>query len=52
MLKAIAESRGYKINGRYYDLINKSDKDNRSADEIVLDIIKRAGLKVEHNGSS
>lgn len=31
---------------RYYDLVNKPEEDTRTGDEIVLDVIKKAGLEV------
>ena len=41
---------GYQMNVRYHDLLPetkaKDNEDNRTGDEIALDIIKRAGLKV------
>lgn len=36
------------INHRYADMIKPQKIDNRSGDEIVLDIISRHGLKVEN----
>ena len=31
---------------RYYDMVNKQHKETKSADEIVADIVARAGLGV------
>ena len=51
-LKLIAEntaniSRGQYMKLRYYDIIQPAKVDNRTGDEIVEDIIKRAGLVVK-----
>ena len=35
------------MKARYYDIIHPSKVDNRTGDEIVEDIIKRAGLVVK-----
>ena len=50
-LKLIAEntaniSRGQYMKSRYYDIIHPAKADTRTGDEIVEDIIKRAGLVV------
>ena len=47
-LKLIAENTGnISLKLRYYDIINPKKADNRTGDEIVSDIIKRAGLVVK-----
>ena len=51
-LKLIAEntaniSRGQYMKARYYDIIHPAKVDTRTGDEIVEDIIKRAGLVVK-----
>ena len=51
-LKLIAEntaniSRGQYMKSRYYDIIHPAKFDTRTGDEIVEDIIKRAGLVVK-----
>ena len=51
-LKLIAEntaniSRGQYMKLRYYDIIHPAKVDTRTGDEIVEDIIKRAGLVVK-----
>ena len=51
-LKLIAEntaniSRGQYMKSRYYDIIRPEKVDTRTGDEIVEDIIKRAGLVVK-----
>ena len=51
-LKLIAEntaniSRGQYMKSRYYDINNQAKVDTRTGDEIVEDIIKRAGLVVK-----
>lgn len=51
-LKLIAEntaniSRGQYMKSRYYDIIHPAKVDTRTGDEIVEDIIKRAGLVVK-----
>ena len=38
---------GNYINARYIDVIEPKKVDNRTGDEIVADIIKRAGLVVK-----
>ena len=51
LIKSIAESIGVEVNDRYTDLIDNTYKDDRTGDEIALDVIKRAGLKVKQDGS-
>ena len=51
-LKLIAEntanfSRGRYVKARYYEIIHPAKVDTRTGDEIVEDIIKRAGLVVK-----
>ena len=47
-LKLIAENTGnISLKLRYYDIIQPKKADNRTGDEIVEDIIKRAGLVVK-----
>lgn len=51
-LKLIAEntaniSYGQYMKSRYYDIISPAKVDTRTGDEIVEDIIKRAGLVVK-----
>ena len=47
-LKLIAENTGnISLKLRYYDKKKKKKVDNRTGDEIVADIIKRAGLVVK-----
>ena len=51
-LKLIAEntaniSRGQYMKSRYYDIIRSAKVDTRTGDEIVEDVIKRAGLVVK-----
>ena len=47
-LKLIAENTGnISLKLRYYDIIQPKKVDNRTGDEIVADIIKRAGLVVK-----
>ena len=38
---------GSYVTGRYIDIVNPKPEDNRTGDEIVLDIIRRAELKVK-----
>lgn len=47
VLKVIAECNGASIHMRWIDVLTKPKENERSADEIALDIIKRAGLKVK-----
>lgn len=44
-LSAIAKGLGAKVDKRYYDIIHPKPVDNRSAEEIVDDIVKKMGLK-------
>ena len=47
-LKLIAENTGnISLKLRYYDIIQPKKADTRTGDEIVEDIIKRAGLVVK-----
>ena len=47
-LKLIAENTGnISLKLRYYDIIQPKKEDTRTGDEIVADIIKRAGLVVK-----
>ena len=47
-LKLIAENSGnISLKLRYYDIIQPKKEDTRTGDEIVADIIKRAGLVVK-----
>ena len=47
-LKLIAENTGnISLKLRYYDIIQPKKMDTRTGDEIVADIIKRAGLVVK-----
>lgn len=45
MLKAVAEGMGATVNSRFADLLENEPQDERTGDEIALDVIKRAGLK-------
>lgn len=52
ILKLIAENtanfaKGQYMKMRYYDIITPKKQDTRTGDEIVEDIIKRAGLVVK-----
>ena len=46
MLKVIAESMGATVNYRLMDLYDKP-KEQKTGDEIALEVIQRAGLKVK-----
>ena len=49
LLKIISESLGCNIPYRYDDMIIKPDKEpEKTGDEIALEVIKRAGLKVKN----
>ena len=37
---------GEYINVRYVDLINENDNDNRTAEEILVDLVDRGGIEV------
>ena len=52
LLKVIAENMGVEVNSRFADFIQIGEKDERSADDIVLDIMKKAGLKGKQDGCS
>lgn len=47
MLKAIAESFGVTVYSRFIDAINNEPEEEQTGDEIALDIIQRAGLRVK-----
>ena len=49
ILKALAESMGVEVERRYADIISNKPVDNRTGDEIALDVITRAGLKVKND---
>ena len=49
LLKAIAETNGVEVYRRFADFISPTQEDKRTGDEIALDIIKRAGLKVKED---
>ena len=46
LLKTIAESIGATVNYRFIELL-EPPKDEKTGDEIALEVIKRAGLKVK-----
>ena len=46
MLKVIAESMGATVNYRLTDLYDKP-KEQKTGDEVALEVIQRAGLKVK-----
>lgn len=46
LLKATAESLGVSVNKNYIDIIEVREVEEKTGDEIALDVIKRAGLKV------
>jgi hypothetical protein len=48
LLKVIAESIGATVNYRLMELLEKP-KEEKTGDEIALEVIKRAGLKVKNN---
>ena len=55
-LRVVAENTarfasGNYIKARYADMIEPKKQDNRTGDEIVADIIKRAGLVVKHEST-
>lgn len=50
VLMAIANSNGrVSVKDRFYDLLPKHKKKEKTAEEIIADVIKRAGLKIEGN---
>lgn len=53
LLKSIAEQLGVNVNMRFADTFkNQEAEEEPDADEIALDIIKRAGLKGKQDGCS
>ena len=48
-LKAMAESWGVSIMSRYVDLINREPEETKSGDDIALEVIMKAGLKVKED---
>lgn len=50
LLKAIAESWNVRVNYRYDDVISKPQEDEKTADEIVLEVMSRGGLKGKTDG--
>lgn len=46
LLKVIAESVGASVSCRYDELIDRPKEEEKTGDEIALEVIKRAGLKV------
>ena len=55
-LRVVAENTarfasGNYIKARYADIIEPKKQDNRTGDEIVADIFKRAGLVVKHEST-
>ena len=55
-LRVVAENTarfasGNYIKSRYADVIEPKKQDNRTGDEIVADIFKRAGLVVKHEST-
>ena len=47
LLKVIAESMGATVSQRYTDLITEEPQETMSGDEVALQVIKKAGLKVK-----
>ena len=45
LLKAIAESWGARISSRFEDIVRKPQENEKTADEIVLEVMRRGGLK-------
>ena len=50
MLQSIGSTLGVKVEHRFYDILHPEQKDNRTGDEIVADVISRLGLEVKDNG--
>ncbi len=48
ILKSLAEFTGAKIEMRYADIFIPDDDEQKSGDEIALDVIKKLGLKVKN----
>lgn len=46
LLKVVAESIGATVSCRYHDLIDRPQETEKTGDEIALEVITRAGLKV------
>ena len=47
VLKIIAEQAGATVNMRFVEMIDTTPKDERTADEIALEVIQKAGLIVK-----
>lgn len=52
LLKIIAEQLGVNVNMRFADTFENQEAKEPDADEIALDIIKRAGLRGKQDGCS
>ena len=39
------QAQNQRLNVRYLDLLDTKPKDNRTSDEIILDVMKTAGLR-------
>ena len=50
LLKVVAEGKTAAVNYRYADLIEQPKQEEKTADEIAIEVIKRAGLKGKSNG--
>ena len=48
MLKLLASIKGTTVDIRYADLIEIKDVEQKSGDEVALDVIKKLGLKVKN----
>ena len=47
VVKSIAESFGASVTKRYIDLIDSEPEDERTGDEVAMEVIQRLGLKVK-----
>ena len=45
-LRIIGKNTGTYMDKRYYDMVNPKIQDNRTGEEIVADVLSRAGIEV------
>ena len=46
LLRIIGKASGGNIDKRYWDIINPTPQDSRTGDEIVADVLEKAGIEV------
>lgn len=45
-VRLLTKNTGQYLNKSYYDIVNQKEQDNRTGEEIAMDVIKKCGLKV------